>query len=116
VRDDVAGRKIYGKMFVRDFDRNDRLDMLVWKREYKSRKVSDSSGPGFEFDREWFEHYEENATSDGLTHAELSADSAKAWLEEADLRWRDGFPSENRCEGERAKLPMMMHISDPAIR
>lgn len=113
-----AGLKQYAKVFFADFNQNDRLDMMVWYRKYRSEKLTESENPGFVFEEERFEHLEENATSTGFDIKDIEPEQAYAWLAENNLRWKDGYPSENRCRGKNANLadiPMMVRVKDPDI-
>lgn len=114
---DDEGRKSYSKIFIRDFDENNLLDILVWKREYKSKKVTNGVQAGFELANDGFTHYEENATSIGFDKKPITNEMAKAWLEESNLTWKSGWPNENLCTqpGRRA-LPMVGIGDDPILK
>lgn len=78
---DGEGRKRYAKLFVQDFDDNERLDLIVWHREYKSalfnkKNINDGH---FVLDKHRFDWYEDNGQG-GLVKNELSTRKGQKWL------------------------------------
>lgn len=112
---DHEGRKRYAKLFISDFDKNNKLDILVWNREYASAKRNDAERKGFYLDKQWFELYEENRSSDGFNEKALSVGAGNALLAEHDLEWNDGCPNVNLCKDKKAGHPYMMYIQDTDI-
>lgn len=88
------GVRRFSKFYFKDFDRNDKLDILVWTREYKSRKKTDQK-IGYELEKELFEIYEESVNE--FTKSDISVSIAKKYLTENNLSWRLGFPRKNLC-------------------
>ncbi len=109
------GRKFYSKLFFQDFDENDRMDIIIWQVEYKSRKIETDNKPGFDLVKSEFIRYEENAQGDGLTQQPTSTEQMKTWLLDNNLAWSDGWPNQSLCTGGKAKLPMMIGIDDPTV-
>jgi len=113
---DNEGRKRYSKIFIQDFDENNKLDLLIWTREYKSRKVAVDVKPGFDLVNNTFTHYEENPANTGFNKKDIDQKTAKAWLEQFNLTWKVGWPNDNLCTnpGRRA-LPMTGIGDDPVL-
>lgn len=109
------GRKLYSKLFIQDFNKNDRLDILVWQREYKSRPIKPGVKPGFDLDRSEFTWYEENVQGNGFDIKTISIDQAEVWLSDNKLTWKEGWPNENLCKNKRKDLPMVLGIDDPIL-
>jgi len=109
------GRKHYAKIFVRDFDKNNKLDIVIWYREYASARRDDTAKKGFYLDKQYFEWYEENATSAGLNQRTLTVDEGRQLLNQHELAWKDGWPNKNMCEQPYKQLPYMAFIKDDEI-
>jgi len=110
------GRKLYSKLFIQDFNKNDRLDVLIWQREYKSRPIKSDNKPGFDLARNEFIWYEENSQGTGFDLQAVTAQQAEAWLTENNLTWKKGWPDKSFCTGteERKNLPMTV-MDDPVL-
>jgi hypothetical protein len=113
--EELEGRKRYSKIFINDFDSNNRLDLIVWNREYASARRDDIGRDGFYLDKQWFELYEENQFGDNFTEKVLDVDTAHTILERYGLGWDDGYPNENLCTGHKKSYPYMMYIQDTEI-
>lgn len=111
----AEGRKHYAKLFVRDFDKNNKLDIVIWYREYASARRDDPVKKGFYLDKQYFELYEENATSTGLNQRILTIDEGHQLLNQNELAWNDGWPNKNMCEQAYKQLPYMAFIKDDEI-
>jgi len=109
------GRKHYSKIFVKDFDKNNKLDIIVWYREYASALRDDSSKKGFYLDKQYFEWYEEGIANEGLNQRALTVESGQQLLEENELAWKDGWPNKNMCKQSYNQLPYMTFIEDSEI-
>lgn len=110
------GRKRYSKVFIQDFDENNKLDLLIWTREYKSRKIAKDTKPGFDLANNTFTRYEENYTSTGFDVKGIDTKTAEAWLDQFNLTWKAGWPNENLCANPgRRTLPMTGIGDDPVI-
>jgi hypothetical protein len=87
----------FEKLFFRDFNKNGKLDILVWTRAYESRKTQDVV-KGYELIDSSFKWYEQSDVGSAFVLHDISAQLAESWLQKYQLRWEDGFPSENLCE------------------
>lgn len=87
------------KLFLADFNENDHLDILVWKRTYSSGdgvgKGSDKLG-GWKFVEEAFEQFEESP--EGFKKVPTTTERVKKMLNEHGLTWRKGFPDKSACK------------------
>lgn len=109
------GRKHYAKLFIQDFDKNNKLDIIVWHREYASARRDDKTKKGFYLEKERFEWLEEDATSEGLVKKELTVNAGHELLKKQEIWWKDGWPNQNQCKDRKKHLPYMMYIKDDAI-
>lgn len=109
------GRKRFGKVFVQDFNKDNKLDILVWHREYKSRRISPTTKSGFDLDKNEFTWYEENETSNGFNKKEISIEQAETWLTEKKLTWKQGWPNKSLCTGSLKNLPITTIEDDPVV-
>jgi len=115
--ENLRGRKQYAKMFIKDFDHDDQLDVIFWHRQYFSTLVADKERTGFIFEKEWFDYYVEK--DGGFIKTPLTNEQGNQILKKAQLTWRDGYPKDNHlCElydKNRITAPMMMKVIDPGI-
>ncbi|PWK51735.1 hypothetical protein [Pleionea mediterranea] len=112
--DEFRGKKLFAKAYINDFDNNDKLDVVIWHRQYYSTRVSDKDRKGFTFEKEWFTRYEENKKH--FFEKELTIDDGRKLLGNAGLTWKDGFPRDNRlCEEKKTSIPMMPRVIDSGI-
>ncbi|WP_144395402.1 hypothetical protein [Pleionea sediminis] len=106
------GKKLFSKVFIDDFNKDDRLDVIIWHRQYHSTLVSDKDRKGFIFEKEWYTHYEEKDNS--FVKKEMTVEAGTKLLESVNLTWKDGFPKGNSlCDGREATVPMMPLVIDP---
>ena len=110
------GRKLYSKLFIKDFDQNNKLDVLIWHREYKSRRIKQGVKPGFDLDKNGFTWYEENSAGSGFDEKSITVAQAEAWLAEYNLTWKQGWPDKSICTNGRRDLPMTVGIDDPILK
>lgn len=110
------GRKRYSKLFIKDFDDNNKLDLLVWTREYKSRKVTKDNKPGFKLADNKYTWYEENNTGTGFNARAIDIKIAEEWLNKFDLTWKSGWPNETLCTKGKKALPMITIDDDPVLK
>jgi len=109
---DGRGRKKYAKLFVADFDKNNKLELVFWHRQYQSTRTKGKK-VGMVFEKEWFTAYEENNTADGFNKKILTIQQGHTLLKEANLGWKQGYPKDNHlCTGRLKRLPMMPLIYD----
>lgn len=102
--------QVYAKIYMGDFDNDDNKDILVWRKRYESRKISDPV-KGFKLTKQLYNHYE---LVDGEYQLQDTDQvTIKGWLTDHNLTWQKGFPSESECKGEEGKpIPEM---SDPLL-
>lgn len=119
--DHAPGYRGYSKIYVGDFDKDNNLDILVWRKIYISKLENDTQR-GFTLLRNEWAHFErdlaaQKALSTGITGEYLPQNTAPAtiqnWLSTANLTWQKGFPSQSECAGEEGKLIPEMH--DPLL-
>jgi len=110
------GRKRYSKLFIKDFDENNKLDLLVWTREYQSRKVTKDNKPGFELADNKYVWYEENNTGTGFNARTIDIKMAEKWLNEFDLTWTSGWPNETLCKKGKKSFPLITIDDDPILK
>lgn len=101
-----SGLKSFAKLYVGNFDHDDNFDLLVWRKMYESRLVSDPL-IGFGLESEMFAHFE-------LVNGEYELQSTsekvvEGWLEADALTWQKGFPNQSECKGEEGKLIPELH-------
>lgn len=109
---DGRGRKKYAKLFVADFDKNNKLELVFWHRQYQPTRTKEKK-VGMVFEKEWFTAYEENNTADGFNKKTLTIQQGHTLLKEASLGWKQGYPKDNHlCTGRLKRLPMMPLIYD----
>ena len=109
----------FSKIYFRDFDKNDKLDILVWQREYISRLKSDPV-KGLELSKAIFKLYEES--SQGFVEKVITQDVAEKYMEEYGLTWRNGYPDTNYCSRHKTDRPLIeksfderFNITDPVL-
>jgi len=124
--DHVPGYRGYSKIYVGDFDKDNNIDILVWRKMYISKMENDSQR-GFTLIRNEWNHFErdlaaQKASTVGVTGEYLPQDTAQEtiqnWLAAANLTWSKGFPSKSECPGEEGKLISEMHdplLNDPDV-
>ena len=75
------------KMFALDFDRNDKLDILFWRKNYSGHPESKE----YALSNEEFFHFEEG--EGGFPQSAITEKQARALLKEHHLTWKSGFPT-----------------------
>ncbi|WP_189387432.1 hypothetical protein [Bacterioplanes sanyensis] len=111
----LQAQKSYSKIFVSSFDGDDALDIILWRKMYRSNLRSEAV-PGFHMIGEAAMHYE--LVEGGYALQETSTIDALTWLEDKKLTWQQGFPSRSECPGEEDKLIPEMHdplLNDPDV-
>lgn len=87
----------FEKLFFKDFNKNGKLDILIWRRAYESRKASDPI-KGYEFTGNTYEWYEQAGDGKPFVRQSISDELAEKWIKDHELNWKDGFPNENLCQ------------------
>lgn len=109
------GYRGYGKLYFGDFNEDESPDILLWRKLYVSRLVGDET-EGFEHLDDTLIHYE---LVDGeYQPRDTEEDVIRNWLDENELSWQKGYPSESECEGEEGELIPEMHdplLNDPDV-
>jgi hypothetical protein len=107
--------RAYGKVYTGDFNENGTRDLLVWRKLFQSRLVSDQV-IGFERLREAWLHY---AMIDGQYQLQNTPEGTiRSWLTSNNLSWQKGYPSKSECPGEEGQLIPEMHdplLNDPDV-
>ncbi|GAA6135445.1 hypothetical protein NBRC116188_22350 [Oceaniserpentilla sp. 4NH20-0058] len=118
----------FAKIFLGDFNNDNKKDIVVWRKLYESRLKSDST-LGFQLEAELFVHYQlENGeyqlqTNEPAEDGEFPLDAVqqdqiKGWLTANNLTWQKGFPSKSECVGQEGQLIPEMHdalLNDPDV-
>lgn len=106
------GYRTFAKVYFGDFDKDSVQSILVWRRYYLSRKKSDPV-KGFEFDREEFELYDFKG---GVAKAVgINDKQGHSILDNHQLDWNDGFPSQSKCSNNDGKYPKIMDYGHPEL-
>lgn len=113
---DNAGRFFYAKLFFGDFDKNNKLDVLIWKRQYKSKNNVGGNKPGYEFESNGFMHYEENNSSSGFDKLVVDEIRAMDILKKNNLSWKKGWPNKSNCGDEFSTSSFDEVDSDPITK
>ncbi len=103
------GLRRYSKLYFKDFDENDKLDILVWQREYKARLNSDLV-KGYQLADMKFKRYEESST--GYVEKSVDIKVAEQYLKDHDLTWRKGYPRDNLCIHSNRTDPLIDRFED----
>ena len=107
--------KSFAKLYFGDFDEDGSFDILVWRKAYESRLVSDSIA-GFEIKSELFGHYKRIDDEYRLQTTDTA--TIQTWLSEKNLTWQKGYPSKSECPGQQGQLIPEMHdplLNDPEV-
>lgn len=110
------GKRRYAKLFFGDFDEDEKLDILVWRRYFDVVPKEEGYGSVNKMSQEAFAHYEEASPS--YEKQPISNEEGHALLKEHNWGWFDGFPSKNLCIAKDswrhyAKPEIMRHGSIP---
>jgi len=105
----------FAKVYVSDFTGNEKSDILMWRKLFKSRLVGDPV-TGYKKAGDLLVHY---ALINGeYKLQETEQDQIKKWLTDNQLTWSKGFPSISECSGEEGQLIPEMHdilLNDPDV-
>jgi hypothetical protein len=111
-----AGHRIYGKLFMADFDDNDKLNIITWHKVYESPLLT-SDQQGFIKVRDEYQLFEMADSGEYMVKA-IEASAIKNLLVDANLTWQKGYPSKSECEGQEGQLIPEMHdplLNDPDV-
>jgi hypothetical protein len=112
---ELPGYRGYGKLYSSDFDKNGSPDILVWRKLYLSRMLN--ADKGFDKISDTFYHYETSATGEYVLK-DTAPEAIQNWLDESNLTWQSGYPSNSECAGEEGQLIPEMHdplLNDPDV-
>ena len=105
-----AAIRVYSKLYTGDFNKNDKPDILVWRKRYYSKTIEDPV-PGYAIRKELLTHYE---LDNGMYTAQPTGEvTIKEWLTTNNLTWQKGYPSQSECPGQENQLIPEMH--DPLL-
>lgn len=107
----VGDESSFAKLYIMDFDQDDKLDILVWRRHYY---ISPDSERELVFDREEFLNFEESENKFVLTAKNTI--EIKKQMKERKLTWSKGFPSQDRCSPASEKMPSVKYVNDPVLK
>lgn len=107
--------RAYAKLYVGDFDESGQPDMIVWRKQYDTRRTDDAV-EGFILSQSTWLHY---TLVDGeYQPVETDESTIQGWLSAQNLTWSQGFPSLSECAGEEGQLIPEMHdplLNDPDV-
>lgn len=110
-----AARRAYAKLYAGDFDENGQPDMIVWRKQYHTRRTDDAV-EGFELKEQAWLHY---TLIDGeYQPVETDEVTIQGWLAANNLTWSQGYPRVSECGGEEGQLIPEMHdplLNDPDV-
>ncbi len=110
-----AAMRTYAKLFFGDFDADNQLDILVWRKRYQSRLKNDPL-QGFELKKDLLEHYEFNAGD--YKKQPTDQITVKNWLTTHNQTWKKGYPNNSECANQQNQLIPEMHdarLNDPDV-
>jgi len=118
----------FSKIYINDFNNDNKADIVVWRKLYESRLKSDPV-IGFQKVADLFIHYQleggeyqlqtANPAVNGVFEWDQNQqDEIKSWLTSNNLTWQKGFPSKSECAGQEGQLIPEMHdllLNDPDV-
>lgn len=113
--EELAGLRGYGKAYIGSYDGDDKRDIVVWRKLYRSNMLDQPKG--FTLIKNSYRHYEQSPTGEYLAQ-DTEPEVIQGWLSSNDLTWSDGFPRVSECEGEEGELIPEMHdplLNDPEV-
>ncbi len=108
-------QRSYGKLFEGDFNDDQKQDLIMWRKAYKSRLMNDPI-IGYELNAELQVHYQ---LENGEYKLQQTGKTVlQGWLASKNLTWQTGFPSKSECAGQEGQLIPEMHdplLNDPDV-
>jgi hypothetical protein len=105
----------FSKLYFGDFDNDDVVDIVSWRKLYNTRLNQDSV-KGFELDRNTLIHYK---LVDGeYKKQDTESSVVKGGLTTKNLTWQKGYPSKSECPDQEGQLIPEMHdplLNDPDV-
>ncbi|AJQ92862.1 hypothetical Protein YC6258_00812 [Gynuella sunshinyii YC6258] len=125
-RGNNIGVRTYAKAFVGNFDGDDFLDILVWRKRYESRDASDGVS-GFRLTAQTWQHFERDLTAQAASETDITGEylpqdtseiTIQGWLSANELTWQKGYPSTSECQDHEGEVIPEMHdplLNDPDV-
>ena len=113
----IPGYRGYGKIYVKDFDGNGARDIVVWRKLYLSKLLSEPVA-GFDKVSDTYYHYERKVTGEYELKTDTAPETIQGWLTAKNQTWQSGFPSKSECAGQEGQLIPEMHdplLNDPDV-
>jgi hypothetical protein len=113
----IPGYRGYGKIYVKDFDGNGASDIVVWRKLYLSKLLSEPVA-GFDKVSDTYYHYERKVTGEYELKTDTAPETIQGWLTAKNQTWQSGFPSKSECAGQEGQLIPEMHdplLNDPDV-
>lgn len=93
------GLRAYAKIYLGEFNDNQKKDIIVWYKVYESNMIGGATG--FNKVRDTVRHYERNVNSmDEYQEMDTSEIDVRQWLSTNNLTWRKGYPNLTECAGQ----------------
>jgi len=121
-----TGYRGYSKLFIDDYDKDGNIDILVWRKIYRSNNKSNTV-KGFTLIRNEWQHFERDLVAQAALPAGVTGDvlpqptdaaTIQTWLSENQLTWSKGYPDLSECTGQETQLIPEMHdllLNDPEV-
>lgn len=106
----------FAKFYTGDFNNDELMDIIVWRKLYESRTVGDDI-QGFYLKAQGWVHYS-LVNGEYQMQTANSQETIQGWLSDNNLTWQKGFPSLSECAGEEGQLIPEMHdplLNDPDV-
>jgi hypothetical protein len=111
----APGTRSYAKMYISDFNEDEKKDIVVWRKRYVSNNI-ENAVIGFHLDKDIVNHY---ALVEGQYSLQDTPEGTiRSWLTSNNLTWQKGYPSQSECPGEEGQLIPEMHdslLNDPDV-
>ena len=119
--EDIYGNRVYSKLYLGDFDKDNNPDIVVWTKAYRSKLKSDPV-PGFDAIRQNWYHFERDLAAQADSAAGVTGEylpqttdeaTIQTWLTDNALTWKNGYPDISECAADNGgPIPEM---SDPLL-
>lgn len=113
-----GAHRSYTKIYIQDFDNDDNMGIVTWRKTYLSNEVGNPDG--FSLLSNEYRHYERSLSNQGeyLPQDGTTEQTIQGWLSANKLTWQKGFPSKSECAGQEDQLIPEMHdplLNDPDV-
>ncbi len=109
------GISSFAKLFFGDFNNDNVFDIVVWRKYFESRKISDPI-KGFEKKNELLIHYQ--VVNGDYKKQPTDQTTVKSWLTTHNQTWKKGYPNNSECANQPNQLIPEMHdalLNDPEV-